>query len=291
MQILSNPLYVCTVLTGAIVSGVICFILYFITQVLTELDFADTEWNYIMVAVVFVLAPIPGNIAGAWFVQNRLGGYRNHRRGMLFTMGCMVAAALSCGLLTACALMQNAWGSERAGGWVMFGYGLSFVLFLFFGAAPTATINGTAVSLLPGVSIAGSGVQFSLQNMGRLVIPAVGGVVIDNLGKVVLGFQLVILSSCVVALLLAFAAYRVTLGHRYAEIATEDSDVAPHDATTAAADAGRKQAPPLPMPPPLGFTTKPPPVAGPEAGGAGMYGEGGEYGDESGDEFEDQITL
>jgi hypothetical protein len=61
-------------------------------------------------------------------------------------------------------------------------YVAAFYLYLFTGAAPTATINGTAVSLIPKTSIAGSGVQFSFQNTGRLLIPAIGGLVIDLLG-------------------------------------------------------------------------------------------------------------
>jgi hypothetical protein len=65
-------------------------------------------------------------------------------------------------------------------------YVAAFYLYLFTGAAPTATINGTAVSLIPKTSIAGSGVQFSFQNTGRLLIPAIGGLVIDLLGDKVM---------------------------------------------------------------------------------------------------------
>ena len=35
-------------------------------QVLAELDFFSTKMTYIAVGVIFVLSPIPGNIAGAW---------------------------------------------------------------------------------------------------------------------------------------------------------------------------------------------------------------------------------
>ena len=35
---------------------------------------------------------------------------------------------------------------------------------------------------MPGSSIAGSGLQFAMQNTGKLIIPALGGVVIEALG-------------------------------------------------------------------------------------------------------------
>ena len=82
------------------------------------------------------------------------------------------------------------------------------------GAAPTAAINGVAVCLLPGSDIAGSGVQFSLQNIGKLVVPALGGMVIDYLGdKVVLGFQIVILACGFFAILTAIMGYQASLKH------------------------------------------------------------------------------
>ena len=71
-----------------------------------------------------------------------------------------------------------------------------------------------AVCLLPGSSnsIAGSGIQFSLQNIGKLVIPAVGGMVIDYLGdKVVLGFHIVVLSCGFLAVATSTAAYQAAL--------------------------------------------------------------------------------
>jgi hypothetical protein len=40
---------------------------------------------------------------------------------------------------------------------------------------------------MPGSSIAGSGLQFSFQNTGRLIIPALGGMVIETLGDKVQG--------------------------------------------------------------------------------------------------------
>lgn len=211
LAVLTCPLYIWTVSTGAIISGAVCFILYFITQVLKELHFFGTRLTYIMVGIIFVLSPIPGNIFGAWYVQNKLGGYRNFVGGLRFTWQMTFCSFIACVVLTVAALMKSARGSS-AGPVVSGVFVTAFYLFLFAGAAPTATINGTAVSLLPKTSIAGSGVQFSFQNTGRLIIPAIGGVLIDLLGdKVVLGFQLVLLIAGGVAIIFASAGYREAL--------------------------------------------------------------------------------
>jgi len=58
-----------------------------------------------------------------------------------------------------------------------------FFFFFFFTIPPPSPHNPhVKVSLMPGSSIAGSGIQFSMQNTGRLIIPALGGVVIEALG-------------------------------------------------------------------------------------------------------------
>lgn len=66
---------------------------------------------------------------------------------------------------------------------------VSFYILLFFGGAPTPAINGIAVSLLPEATHAGSGIQFALQNLGKVIIPSLGGVIIDWMGDVVAGFN------------------------------------------------------------------------------------------------------
>eukprot|EP00615_Pteridomonas_danica_P012260 CAMPEP_0114340450 /NCGR_PEP_ID=MMETSP0101-20121206/8383_1 /TAXON_ID=38822 ORGANISM="Pteridomonas danica, Strain PT" /NCGR_SAMPLE_ID=MMETSP0101 /ASSEMBLY_ACC=CAM_ASM_000211 /LENGTH=580 /DNA_ID=CAMNT_0001473713 /DNA_START=142 /DNA_END=1885 /DNA_ORIENTATION=+ len=208
LKVLSCPLYLWTVSCGAIMSGSVSFILYFITQVLKELDFFGTNLNYVLVGVIFVLSPIPGNIFGAWYVQKRLGGYRNFVGGLKFTWQSSTCSFVACIVFTLAALMKKAWGSN-AGAVVGAIYVTGFYLYLFTGAAPVATINGTAVSLLPKTSIAGSGIQFSFQNTGRLIIPAIGGMVIDLLGdNIVLGFQIVLLLAGSVAIMAAAAGYR-----------------------------------------------------------------------------------
>lgn len=57
--------------------------------------------------------------------------------------------------------------------------------------------------------------QFSLQNVGRLVIPAVGGVVIDALGdEVVLGFHLVLCAAGASACIASAIAYKIAMQQR-----------------------------------------------------------------------------
>ena len=75
VQIFQSPLYLWTVTTGAIISGSTVFILYFVTQILEALDFfGSTTMNFVFCAILLVASPIPGNMAGAYYVQKSLGG-------------------------------------------------------------------------------------------------------------------------------------------------------------------------------------------------------------------------
>ena len=52
-----------------------------------------------------------------------------------------------------------------------------------FGSAPTAAINGIAVAIPPpDAAHYASGMQFAAQNLAKLVVPSVGGLVIDRVG-------------------------------------------------------------------------------------------------------------
>ena len=72
---------------------------------------------------------------------------------------------------------------DRSGAWrpVLF---CSLVwIFLFAGAAPTAAINGIALAAAPpDAATYASGIQFSVQNGAKLLVPLVGGAVIDGVG-------------------------------------------------------------------------------------------------------------
>merc|ERR1712129_447197 len=63
-------------------------------------------------------------------------------------------------------------------------YGAASFGLLLLGAAPTAAINGIAVSVVPNVSHSASGAQFASQNLAKLMVPALGGVVMDQVGLV-----------------------------------------------------------------------------------------------------------
>jgi hypothetical protein len=123
----------------------------------------------IMVGTIFVLSPIPGNIAGAWYVQSQLGGYKDYVAGMRFTTLMSVMAFGSCLMLTAAAMLKIRWGTKNIHEvWLL--YVIAFFSFLFFGAAPTAVINGTAVSK---VSISSRQLNLGIHPM---LIPILSGV-------------------------------------------------------------------------------------------------------------------
>ena len=103
-QVLHSPLYVWTVFTGAIISGGICFILYFVTQALEELHFFSTRNTFILVGTIFVVSPIPGNVAGAWYLH-RKGGYRNFTMALRFTVATAAMSLIGCMMLAISALL------------------------------------------------------------------------------------------------------------------------------------------------------------------------------------------
>lgn len=61
-----------------ITAGSISFILYFVTENLDALDYWSATTTYVLVVVVFITSPVPGNVAGGWWVQNKCGGYMNY---------------------------------------------------------------------------------------------------------------------------------------------------------------------------------------------------------------------
>ena len=61
-------------------------------------------------------------------------------------------------------------------------YGVANLGLLLFGAAPTAAMNGICVSCVPEAKHFASAAQFAAQNLAKLLIPILGGYVIDHLG-------------------------------------------------------------------------------------------------------------
>ena len=125
-------------------AGSISFILYFIAEVITAMDYWSATGGYIVILSVFLSSPIPGNIFGGWWVQKKCGGYLNYEPTLrsAFVMGAL--SGLSIFMLPVAVILDS-----RAL------YLVGFWFLLFFGAAPTASINGIAVSLLPGATYAG----------------------------------------------------------------------------------------------------------------------------------------
>ena len=125
-------------------AGTISFILYFISEVVLALEYWSATAGYIVILTVFISSPIPGNIFGGWLVQKKCGGYLNYEPTLYsaFVMGSL--SGLSIFMLPAAVVFDSR---------VLYIFG--FWLLLFFGAAPTASINGIAASLLPEATYAG----------------------------------------------------------------------------------------------------------------------------------------
>lgn len=190
-----SKLYLWVVASGSVTAGTIGFILYFVTQELDDL--ALTGHSHLVVAIIFVTSPIPGNLCGSWWLSKE-GGYRN-----LPAAGKLLLAAIGCSGVFCLTLGMSAWLRIAPL------YVASFYFYLFFGSAPAAAINGIAVSVLPGATIAGSGLQFSIQNAGKLIIPSVGGYLIDIIGgRVVLGFHVVLIACHVASIGVGYMAWR-----------------------------------------------------------------------------------
>jgi len=196
LDLCKSRMFVFTVAAGSAQSGAVGFMLYFITQALA----ANFGWAprqiYAVVSAMIAVGPISGILAGAKYL-NGVGGYGNHARAHALTAGC-AALALLCSLCLPVA---------RTSPWL---YGAASFGLLIFGAAPTAAINGIAVSAVPGASHAASGAQFAAQNLAKLVVPVVGGAVIDRVG-LIRGYNLVTMGVISLYALSAGFAYREAL--------------------------------------------------------------------------------
>ncbi|CAK9055441.1 unnamed protein product [Durusdinium trenchii] len=164
-----SGLFLSTLAAGCFQSGAVGFMLYFITQALAAIFHWSPRIIYICVSLVITVGPIGGIVLGAAYL-NRAGGYQNYRRAHQMSATCAILS-----LLCGCCMLAG--GSP----WI---YGLANLGLLLFGAAPTAAINGIAVSCVPEAKHFASATQFAAQNLAKLLIPLVGGIVIDHLGLV-----------------------------------------------------------------------------------------------------------
>lgn len=194
-----SRLFVFTVTAGSFQSGVVGFMLYFITQAIA----ANFGWGpskiYAIVSAMIAVGPISGILIGAKYL-NSVGGYGNYARAHQLTAGCALLALL-CSLCLPVA---------RSSAWL---YGAASLGLLLLGAAPTAAINGIAVSAVPNASHFASGAQFAAQNLAKLIVPAFGGAVIDCVG-LIRGYNLVTIGVIALYALAAWLAYQEALRHK-----------------------------------------------------------------------------
>ncbi|CAE7024844.1 unnamed protein product [Symbiodinium natans] len=188
----SSGLFLSTLAAGCFQSGSVGFMLYFITQALGAIFHWSAETISIVVSIVITVGPIGGIILGANYL-NSVGGYRNYRRA-----NAMMAVCAICSLLSGCCL-------PLAGSSPIF-YSIANLGLLLFGAAPTAAINGIAVSCVPEAKHFASAAQFAAQNLAKLLIPLLGGVVIDHIG-LARGYHAVTIGSLVLYTIAACTAY------------------------------------------------------------------------------------
>ena len=208
---LATPVVARTVGAGAFVCGTVGFVLYFIKQVAArEAPSWPTSLQTTAVSAVFVAAPIPGNLVGAYVVEKRIGGY--DRLGP--TLSFVSAAAL--GAVGCVALLPLA-GPGRPWPFIALCWG-----FLFFGALPTPAINGVVLAASPrDAATIASGIQFAAQNLMKAIVPLVGGRVVDRVG-LLLGFRSVLLACAAGYAAFALLARRAAADHVRRDPAPDD---------------------------------------------------------------------
>ena len=165
-----------TIGCGAMTSGTIGFILYFITEVtarlMSNLGYADV---YLIIGVGMVTAPIPGTLLGGRYLEHISSrGYHDFFVAHGFTVACSVSA-LACVALLPLATSSGLPLRDRE--WL---FSILIWLILFIGAAPTASLNGIAIAVAPpDASHYASSVQFAVQNLAKMMVPIFGGWLID----------------------------------------------------------------------------------------------------------------
>eukprot|EP00435_Cladocopium_sp_Y103_P059692 s786_g21.t1 len=169
-----SGLFLCTLAAGCFQSGSVGFMLYFITQALGAVFHWSPRSIYIAVSLVITVGPIGGILSGAAYL-NRVGGYQNYRKANGMTAVCAILS-----LLCGCCL-------------------------------PFAG-QSSAVSCVPEAKHFASATQFAMQNLAKLLIPLLGGVVIDHLG-LVKGYHVVTIGALVFYAIAASIIAPIPAGH------------------------------------------------------------------------------
>mmetsp|Transcript_71357 Transcript_71357/g.220570 ORF Transcript_71357/g.220570 Transcript_71357/m.220570 type:complete len:473 (-) Transcript_71357:76-1494(-) len=183
MAVLTCPLYISSVAISSSISGVVGFILYFVTQVAVDAIGFDKKAINAVVALVFIVGPVGGNIGGGWWLSQR-GGYQNYEYSFRMVVFWVLGAWACSFLLPVSVTLKSP---------VVFT--VSIFGLLLFGAAPIAAINGAAVNAVAGPSAAtyGSGIQFFCQHLVKMMAPIIGGRIIDSIG-LGLGFSITVIA-------------------------------------------------------------------------------------------------
>eukprot|EP00521_Asterionellopsis_glacialis_P008431 CAMPEP_0195285972 /NCGR_PEP_ID=MMETSP0707-20130614/3606_1 /TAXON_ID=33640 /ORGANISM="Asterionellopsis glacialis, Strain CCMP134" /LENGTH=517 /DNA_ID=CAMNT_0040345549 /DNA_START=206 /DNA_END=1759 /DNA_ORIENTATION=- len=183
---------VCILATTA---GCTCFALYFVTQVCRARGFDEQE-AIVTVASVFTTAPILGMVSGSW-ITAKLGGYHHHAS----TFGVALVAAL--GTLMSSVAFVGSRSYEDASSSNHIPFIVAAWLFFFCGAVPASTLNGVVVSAVPhGAAHVASGIQFAFINSAKILIPPMGGRIVDDMGLIV-GFDMTTIVCSIVFVILS----------------------------------------------------------------------------------------
>lgn len=170
ISVLKSPIYLLNLVVSAIIAACGALILFYALDILEALEIRGPS-GHTAVLVVMAAAPLPGNLIGAACL-NRMGGYQNI--GASFGL---MAVSASLSIMFVVILALAAFHKSIPV------FLVCFFLFIFFSAMPTAANNGIAVSAVPrDASIHGSAIQFTVQNMAKLIVPSVGGTIFNHVG-------------------------------------------------------------------------------------------------------------
>lgn len=187
-------LFLCIVAVGSCVSGAAGFILYFVADFGPAVTgWSKEEFNAVVVALM-VGATVCGTLAGAECLTY-LGGYQNYSSTLLMVLAC------GCGTFLSSVSIYIGSGSGSVPTIV-----LGFFALLFFAAVPTAALNGIAVSVVPSASHYASGLMFGGLHISKMIVPGIGGIVIDSIG-LTNGFSAVIVAVGAIMMIASFFAY------------------------------------------------------------------------------------
>lgn len=202
VALLTSPVFVFTALASSSMSGAGGLILYFIIQVGVEVTGWTREQFTMVSGICMAIAPMSGTIIGAALLQ-RIGGYQNHGRAILFTAFSALGACLSSLVVMMACLFHTYAVSHYA--FIVGSFGVTF-----FGACPVSATNGVTISVVPGTAHYASGLTFAFLHIVKMIVPTLAGMLIDRVGLLI-GFSVcgtAIASMMIAWSLLAYISLR-----------------------------------------------------------------------------------